>query len=103
MDATGVALVVIGVIVVVALLWGIATYNSLIQLRHLVQEAWRQIDVELHRRYDLVPGLLDTVKGYADHAEPVFDEVTRAWAAASAPSATPGEQAEQENALTAAL
>ncbi|WP_127126035.1 LemA family protein [Georgenia sp. SYP-B2076] len=103
MDATGVALVLLGAVVLVLLLWALATYNGLIRLRHLVEEAWRQIDVELHRRYDLVPALLQTVADHAPQEREVLDEVTRARTAAAAPSATPSRQADQENVLTAAL
>ena len=71
------------VIVVVLLLVGVvvAMYNGLIKLRNLVQEAWRQIDVELTRRHDLIGNLVETVKGYAAHEKGVFEEVTRARAA----------------------
>ncbi|WP_448073650.1 LemA family protein [Georgenia yuyongxinii] len=103
MDALVVGLVVAGVVAVVAALWAVATYNGFVRLRNLVQEAWRQIDVELHRRYDLIPHLVETVKGYAAHERSVFDEVTRARAAVGSPGAGPARRAEQENALTAAL
>ncbi|MPV36836.1 LemA family protein [Georgenia subflava] len=103
MDALGVVLIIIGVVVVIVLIWAIATYNGLVRLRNLVQEAWRQIDVELHRRYDLIPNLIETVKGYAAHERAVFDEVTEARAAAATPGTTPAQQAQQENQLTAAL
>jgi len=98
-----IALVVIAVVVVLVLLWGVAQYNGFVRLRNLVQESWRQIDVELHRRHDLIPNLVETVKGYAAHERGVFDEVTRARAAAAGPSAGPAEQASQENALNVAL
>jgi len=102
-DAVGIALLVILAIVVIAVLWGVATYNGFVRLRNLVQEAWRQIDVELHRRHDLIPNLVDTVKGYAAHERAVFDEVTAARAAAASPGASPATQAAQENVLTQAL
>ncbi|WP_182112813.1 MULTISPECIES: LemA family protein [unclassified Actinotalea] len=90
-------------LVVVLLLWFVLTYNGFVRLRNLVQEAWRQIDVELHRRHDLIPNLVQTVQGYAAHERAVFDEVTAARAAASGPAAGPAQQAAQENQLTAAL
>lgn len=90
-------------IVLVVLLWAVAQYNGFVRLRNLVQESWRQIDVELHRRHDLIPNLVESVKGYAAHERGVFDEVTRARAAAAGPGAGPAEQAAQENALNAAL
>lgn len=103
MTAGTIALIVVGVLVVIVGLWAVATYNGLVRLRNLVQEAWRQIDVELHRRYDLIPNLVETVKGYAAHERTVFDEVTRARAAAATPGSTPAEQAQQEFGLSQAL
>ena len=90
-------------LVVVLLLWFVGMYNGLVRVRNLVQEAWRQIDVELNRRHDLIPNLVETVKGYAAHERGVFDEVARARAAAAAPGSSPAEQAQQENQLTQAL
>lgn len=103
MDTGVIILIVVVLVVLIPVIWAIATYNGFVRLRNLVQEAWRQIDVELHRRYDLIPNLLDTVKGFAAHERAVFDEVTRARAAAATPGATPAEQARQEDALSGAL
>lgn len=103
MDTIGIVLLVLLGVVLVAVLWGVATYNGFVRLRNLVQEAWRQIDVELHRRHDLIPNLVETVKGYAAHERAVFDEVTTARASAAAPGSGPAQQAQQENVLTAAL
>lgn len=104
MDTGVIVLIVVLVLVVlIPLLWGVATYNGFVRLRNLVQEAWRQIDVELHRRYDLIPNLLETVKGFATHERAVFEEVTRARAAAATPGSSPAEQARQEDALSGAL
>lgn len=103
MTAVSIVLIVLAALLLIALLWGIATYNGFVRLRNLVQEAWRQIDVELHRRHDLIPNLVDTVKGYAAHERSVFDEVTRARAAAASPGSGPAEQAAQENVLSQAL
>lgn len=103
MDVIGIVLIVIAAVVILALVWGIAQYNSFIRLRNLVQEAWRQIDVELHRRHDLIPNLVETVRGYAAHERAVFDEVTRARAVATTPASGPAEQAAHENQLTQAL
>ncbi|ACQ81887.1 LemA family protein [Beutenbergia cavernae DSM 12333] len=103
LTALGIIGIVLAILVLILLIWGIATYNSFVRLRNLVQEAWRQIDVELHRRYDLIPNLVETVKGYAAHERAVFDEVTRARALAATPGATPGQQAQQENVLEQAL
>ncbi|WP_435531246.1 LemA family protein [Ruania suaedae] len=90
-------------LVLIVVIWAVATYNGFVKLRNLVQEAWRQIDVELHRRYDLLPNLIETVKGYAAHERAVFDEVTRARAQAAQPGSTPAQQAAQEDALSGAI
>ena len=103
MEPLGIVLIVLLGVGLIGLIWGVATYNGFVRLRNLVQEAWRQIDVELHRRHDLIPNLVETVKGYAAHERAVFDEVTTARAAAAAPGAGPAQQAVQENQLTAAL
>jgi LemA protein len=81
--STGViVLIVLAVIVVIVLIWAVVTYNGFVRLRNLVQEAWRQIDVELTRRHDLIPNLVETVKGYAAHEKGVFEAVTNARAQA---------------------
>ena len=103
MVAILVVLAVIIVIAVLVVLWGVITYNGLIRLRNLVQEAWQQIDVELTRRHDLIPNLVETVKGYASHERETLDAVVRARAAATAPGASVAEQAQQEGELSQAL
>ena len=103
MSPAAVVALVIVVIVLAAFVWAVSAYNGFVRLRNLVQEAWRQIDVELHRRHDLIPNLIETVKGYAAHERGVFEAVTAARAAAAQPGATPGQQAAQENDLTQAL
>ena len=96
-------IVVLAAVVVVAGLWAVAAFNGLVRVRNLVQEAWRQIDVELSRRHDLIPNLVETVKGYAAHERAVFDEVTRARAAATGGASNPAAQAQQEQALSQSL
>ncbi|MBE7701660.1 LemA family protein [Oerskovia sp. Sa1BUA8] len=98
-----IALIVIGVIVLVVLFWAVAQYNGFVRLRNLVQESWRQIDVELHRRHDLIPNLMETVKGYAAHERGVFEQVAQARSAAAGPTSGPADQAAKENRLTQAL
>jgi len=98
-----VVLLVIAAIIVIVLIWAVAAYNGFVRLRNLVQEAWRQIDVELNRRHDLIPNLVETVKGYAAHERGVFDDVSRARAAASGGGQSPAQQAASENVLTQAL
>ena len=90
-------------IVVLVLVGGVISYNRFVRQRNLVQESWQQIDVELTRRHDLIPNLVETVKGYAAHERQTLEAVTAARAAASAPGSTPAQQAQQENVLTGAL
>ncbi|PIP17986.1 MAG: hypothetical protein COY82_01540 [Parcubacteria group bacterium CG_4_10_14_0_8_um_filter_35_7] len=83
-------------------LWLIIIYNGLIRLRNQTEEAWSDIDVQLKRRYNLIPNLIETVKGYASHERELFERVTRA--RTEAMHAThPTEAAEKENMLTGAL
>src|SRR3990167_6085106 len=93
--------VIVGVVVVVAL-WLVLTYNGLINGRNRVDEAWSDIEVQLKRRYDLIPNLVETVKAYATHEEGVFEKVTRARAAAMG-ATTPAEHAKAENVLSGTL
>lgn len=72
-----IALIIIGVIVIIAI-WFIAIYNGLIKSRNQTDEAWSDIDVQLKRRYNLIPNLVETVKGYASHEKEVFQKVTEA-------------------------
>ena len=97
--------IVLGVIAVIVL-FVIATYNRLITLRQRVKEAWSDIDIQLKRRHDLIPNLVETVKGYAKHEAGTFEAVTKARAdaiAASSGTASPEQRAQAENALTGAL
>jgi LemA protein len=93
--------IVLGVIGLI-LLYAVFTYNRLIRLRVRCENAWSQIDVQLRRRYDLIPNLVETVKGYAAHEREVFEEVTNARANAQAASGV-GDQARAENQLTAGI
>ena len=94
--------VVLAVVAVLAVAV-VVSYNRFVRQRNLVQESWRQVDVELKRRHDLIPNLVETVKGYATHERDVFDAVTRARAQAAAPGSTPAQQAQQEGILGQAL
>src|ERR1700675_123796 len=87
--------IVVGVIVVLLLVVVVAMYNRLVRLRNRAQNSWAQVDVQLRRRYDLIPNLVEAVKGYASHERSTFDEVTQA--------RTAEEQAKAENVLTAAI
>ena len=94
----------IAVLVLVVLLaaFAIGTYNGLVTRRNRTDNAWSQVDVQLQRRYDLIPNLVETVKGYATHEAGVFEAVTKARTAAIEARSLP-EQAAAENALTRAL
>ncbi|GIU99302.1 MAG: hypothetical protein KatS3mg014_0918 [Actinomycetota bacterium] len=94
--------VVLGIVVLVVL-GGIVSYNRFVSQRQLIRDAWANIDTELRRRYDLIPNLVETVKGYAAHERAVFEEVTRARAQAAAATGSPAEQAAAEGPLVAAL
>jgi LemA protein len=98
-----IVVIVVVVLVVLVALWGVAGYNGLIKLRNRVEEAWRQIDVELTRRHDLIPNLVETVKGYASHERETLDAVIRARNAAAQPGSSIAEQGQQEGVLTQAL
>lgn len=102
-----IALIVILVIVVALVLWGVGAYNGLVVLRNRVKNGWAQIDVQLKQRADLIPNLVETVKGYATHESQVFTQVTQARAgavaAANDPNATTQQRAAAENALSRAL
>ena len=87
------ALLIIGGIVLLLLLWAALTYNGLIAKRNRSQNAWSQVDVQLRRRYDLIPNLVEAVKGYAAHESETFEAVTQARAAAEAAKG-PAEQGE---------
>lgn len=95
--------VVVAAAVGVLLLYAISMYNALVRSRQHVQESWADIDAELKRRYDLVPNLVETVRGYARHEEDVLRAVTEARAQAVASQGSPVEQAGDENRLVAVL
>jgi LemA protein len=87
---------------VVLLLILVAMYNRLVRLRNRTENAWAQVDVQLKKRYDLIPNLVETVKGYAAHERETFEEVTRARTAAQQAQGVQA-QAQAENMLTAAI
>jgi LemA protein len=98
MGALVVLLIIIGAVVLMA----VGMYNSLISLRNRCDNAWSQVDVQLRRRYDLIPNLVETVKGYAKHEREVFERVTQARTQAMS-AATPKEAGQAENVLAGAL
>jgi LemA protein len=100
--AAMVALWILLGLVGLVLLYGIFTFNRLVRLRVRTENAWSQIDVQLRRRYDLIPNLIETVKGYAEHERELFEEVARARSQAQAASGV-RDQADAENQITRSL
>ena len=96
-----VVLVIVAIALLVAVLL-VVLYNRLVRLRNRAENAWAQVDVQLRRRYDLIPNLVETVKGYASHERTTFEEVTKARTAAQQ-AQTVQEQAKAENILTEAI
>ena len=90
-------------LLIAALVLGTFAYNRFVAQRNLILDAWSNIDTELRRRYDLIPNLVETVKGYAAHERAVLDTVTRARQAAIAAAGTPAEQSAAEGPLVTAL
>ncbi|MEX0620727.1 MAG: LemA family protein [Solirubrobacterales bacterium] len=97
-----IALIVVAVIVLVAVFWYVSTRNGIIDQRNRVDESWSGIDVQLKRRHDLVPNLVETVKGYASHEQQVFENVTKARSDAMAAQSV-DETAKTESQLTRAM
>ena len=95
-------LVFLGVLVVLGIFFA-GLYNKLVRLRQNVRESWSAIETELRRRYDLIPNLVETVKGYATHEKETLEAVIQARNAALANNGTPEEQAQSETQLTGAL
>ncbi|MDP3741191.1 MAG: LemA family protein [bacterium] len=93
---------ILWIILALLVIWFIATYNSLIRSRNHVDEAWSDIEVQLKRRYDLIPNLVNTVKGYAAHEKGVFEEVTEARTRAMG-TTSPHDKLAAENMLSGAL
>ena len=94
-------LVVVGIIVIAGL-WLMAAYNGLVTFRQAVKNAWAQIDVQLKRRHDLIPNLVNTVKGYAAHEKETFERVINARARATS-AASPADAIKAEGELSSAL
>ena len=95
-------LIIVLVVVAILVFYFIGVYNSLVRLRNQVKNAWSQIDVQLKRRHDLIPNLIETVKGYMKHERETLDSVTQARAAAMG-AQTVGEKAKAESMLGGAL
>ena len=100
-----IAIIIVAVLVVLFVLYVVLTYNRLVRTRNQIDNAYSQIDVQLKRRYDLIPNLVETVKGYAAHEKSTFEAVTaaRANAIQAQQGGSPAEQAQAENALSGTL
>src|SRR5437899_3163114 len=93
---------IILVVIAIVALWFVGSFNGLVRTRNRVKEAWSDIDVQLKRRYDLIPNLVETVKGYAAHEKEVLESVIRARSAAMG-AKTPEEKGHAENILSGTL
>jgi LemA protein len=93
--------IILAIVVLLLLIFG-GTYNRLVALRNRIDNAWSQIGVQLKRRYDLIPNLVNTVKGYAAHEKEIFEKVAEARNAAISAKSVP-DQAQAENQITGAL
>lgn len=94
-------LIILGIVALVVII-GVVLYNQLVSLRQQADEAWSDIDIQLKRRYDLIPNLVETVQGYAKHERELFENVTKARADAISAEGV-DQQAQAENVLTGAL
>ena len=95
--------VFVAVIFLLPIIYVVLTYNTLVALRNYIRDAWSNIDTELKRRYDLIPNLVATVKGYAAHEKEIFERVTELRVQCMASRGAPHQQAADENQLVAAL
>ena len=95
-------LIIVGLIVLIAI-GGVMSYNRFVSQRQTIKDSWANIDTELRRRYDLIPNLVETVRGYAAHERETFENVTKARAMAAASTGSPAEQAAAEGPFVAAL
>jgi len=96
------ALIIILVLIVIAVFLLIGLYNSLVQLRVRADSAWSDIDIQLKRRHDLIPNIVETVKGYAAHEKGTFENIAK-WRSAAMGATAPEDRAQAENQLTGAL
>ncbi|MFH1842107.1 MAG: LemA family protein [bacterium] len=102
MGAAAIGFLVLLGFLVILVFWAVGIYNALVRLRNAVKDAWAQIDVQLKRRYDLIPNLMETVKGYMTHERETLEAVTQARAAAAGATTIP-DRIQAESGLTAAL
>lgn len=103
MNSTLIALLILAAVVILLLVWLIANYNRLTRLQQHIRESWHDVDVELKRRYDLIPNLVETVKGYAAHERETLTQVVELRNRAAANNGPADSQAADESALMLAL
>jgi LemA protein len=96
-------MIIFWMVLVVIVLWVVFMFNGLVTLRNRAKEAWADIEVQLKRRYDLIPNLVNTVKGYATHESSAFENVTKARSMAMGAQGATADHAKAENMLTGAL
>ncbi|MFA6050441.1 MAG: LemA family protein [Candidatus Paceibacterota bacterium] len=96
-------LIIVLIVLAVIVIWAVVAYNGFVRLVNQAKEAWADIEVQLKRRYDLIPNLVNTVKGYATHEAAAFEKVSEARAKAMSSGGTSKEHADAENMLTGAL
>ena len=94
---------VVGGVLLLLVIWVVLSYNRFVNQKNLIRNSWSNVDTELRRRYDLIPNLVETVKGYAAHERAVFEAVTEARTRAVATTGTPEEQAAAERPLVSGL
>ncbi len=95
-------LIIIGAIILIVIIWIASTYNKLVSFSVRVDNGWAQVDVQLKKRFDLIPNLVETVKGYATHEKSTFEEVTK-WRSAAMSAKTPEEAMENNAKLSHAI
>jgi len=98
-----IGLIVVGVLVLVVVGWVVGVYNGLVRIRQHLKDSWAGVDVELKRRYDLIPNLVNTVKGYASHESETLEKVIAARNACASNNGSPASQAKDEGMLVGAL
>lgn len=103
MSATLIVVAIVGFAAILVLGWVAGMYNGLVRAKNSVNESWADIDTELKRRYDLIPNLVETVKGYAKHESETLEKVVQARNAAASNHGSPTSQAQDENALSGSL
>ncbi len=103
MSGLVIGLIVVGVIGLIVILWAVGVYNKLVRIRQHLKDSWAGVDVELKRRYDLIPNLVETVKGYASHESETLESVIAARNACVANTGSPESQAKDEGVLIGAM